>query len=55
MTPYIIVTGNGTRELQKHVNDAINNGYRPTGGPFRIGSGGEYGCDWYGQAMIYGG
>ncbi len=49
---YVIVEGNGLDALRGHVNQAIQNGYRPIGGPFKI-CGAEYGghMQW-GQAMV---
>jgi hypothetical protein len=49
--PYILVLGKGYRELEKHVNEAITNGYVPSGGPFAMVRH-ERLDDWYCQAMV---
>lgn len=51
---YVIVKAPHIDKLPGYVNDAIQNGYRPTGGPVRLnGARGEYGADeWWGQAMV---
>lgn len=49
MTRYTIVKAKSFVDLEKSVNEAIRNGYVPTGGPVRLGGDGVV---WWGQAMI---
>lgn len=49
MTRYIIIKATSFKGLEKSVNEAISNGYVPTGGPVRLGGDGVV---WWGQAMI---
>lgn len=50
MKKYIIVQTNGNFvDLARFVNQAMENGYVPTGGPFPMGGDG---CLWWGQAMV---
>lgn len=51
MKKYIIVKANHLDTLENFVNEAINNGYTPIGGPFCIGSG-ECHEIWFAQAMV---
>lgn len=50
MKKYIIVQTNGGYDaLTKFVNEAMDNGYYPVGGPINMGGDG---CRWIGQAMV---
>lgn len=49
---YVIVEGRDLKHLAGYVNDAIQNGYSPTGGPFLIYRGGFGEDDRWGQAMV---